>query len=147
MRKLLLLSCIVLCLGVSAPPEGEVTEITLERTPCFGSCPVFAMTLHPGGTADYFGKMHVAKLGHYRGNFHPDDFARLSQLLEARGFFGLRPRYARAVTDMATVITRVKRGDTTTKVEDYGRAGPLDLWAIEMAITGVAADIDWKKVE
>jgi hypothetical protein len=57
------------------------------------------------------------------------------------------PAYVIAVTDLPSVITTVKRGGKTKRVRDYGRAGPLEHWTFQMAIAGVARDIDWKKVE
>ena len=146
MRKLLLLLSAVTCMGV-APAENEITEISLERTPCFGTCPVDTITLHPDGTADYFGKMNVARIGHYKGRFNQDDFARLSKLLIDRKFFDFQPFYWPGITDQPGLITTVKRGDKTKQVHDNGRAGPIELWALEMAIAGVAKDINWKKVE
>ena len=147
MRKLLLLLCAVSCMGVAPPDQNEISEITLERTPCFGTCPVDTITLHPDGTADYFGKMNVARIGHFKGRFNKDDFARLSKLLTDRKFFDFHASYWPGVTDQPGVATTVKRGDKIKRVDDNGRSGPIELWALEMAIAGVAKDINWKKVE
>ena len=91
------------------PDRNEITEISLERTPCFGTCPVDTITLHPDGTADYFGKMNVARIGHYKGRFNQDDFARLSKLLTDRKFFDFQAGYWPGITDQPGVATTVKR--------------------------------------
>ena len=47
MRKLLLLIPLVLCMGCKGTPPNKdaITEISLARTPCFGTCPVDTLTL------------------------------------------------------------------------------------------------------
>jgi hypothetical protein len=49
-----------------APPVAdgaEITEISLERTPCYGSCPVDQVILRSGGTARYMGTRFVPRTG------------------------------------------------------------------------------------
>ena len=148
MRKLLLLIPLVLCMGCKGTPPNKdaITEISLARTPCFGTCPVDTLTLRGwnGGIC--------------RGNARPANrslqrivllrtLPRLSRLLIARGFFDMKADYSEPVTDLPSVIITVKRGGQKKTVKDYGEFGPLDLWAMEKAIEGVARDIEWKKVE
>ena len=59
----------------------------------------------------------------------------------------MKADYSEPVTDLPSVIITVKRGGQKKTVKDYGEFGPLDLWAMEKAIEGVARDIEWKKVE
>ncbi|WP_422927931.1 DUF6438 domain-containing protein [Singulisphaera sp. PoT] len=132
---------------VGFAPNEEITEITLQRTPCFGACPTDRVVLHPDGNADYYGQRHVQRVGHYKGIFGEANFDRLSKLIVAQRFFDLKPRYHRGVTDLPSVIVTVKRGDKVTEVNDNGHAGPLELWGIEMAITGVLAEVAWEKAE
>ena len=58
----------MLCIGlllalITAQPQ--ITEIRLERTPCFGSCPVDEVILRPDGSATYIGKRFVKRIGRY----------------------------------------------------------------------------------
>jgi hypothetical protein len=131
-----------------APPVAdgaEITEISLERTPCYGSCPVDQVILRSDGTAAYIGTRFVQKAGRYSGTFHRGDFFRLAKLLESQGFFDLQERYAIEATDLPSIITSATRGGAAKKVVNYGDAGPVILWGVERAIRGVAADIEWKK--
>jgi len=146
MRRVLLLTPIVSCLK-AAPPEDRITEISLERTPCLGKCPIDVLVLRSDGTADYFGKEHVARIGHFRGRFNPEDFARLSKVVASHGDFFRKAFYGPRGADIPGVETTVKRGEETTKVSHNFSAGPVELWAMEMAIRGVAADIMCEQVE
>lgn len=128
-----------------AEDEPVITEISLERSPCFGSCPVDLTILHGDGQADYYGYENVARKGHYRGRISKDDFRRLAELLRSRGFFDLDGRYNGSVTCAQTVITRAVRGGSTKAVENYAEAGPVELWGIERTIRGLASEVEWKK--
>jgi len=134
-------------LSRAANPRHGITEITLGRTPCFGTCPVDTVTLRADGTAAYTGKRFVERMGEYRGSLAREEFDRLASLLAVQGFFSLKDRYAVAATDLPSRVTGAVRSGKRKNVTDYGGAGPDNLWTIERAIQGVAAEIRWTKVE
>ena len=80
----------------------------------------------------------------HRGSVSIFDYGRLCYLLDHSRFASMRPRYAlRGVSDAGSTVVRAWRvGDREPiAVEDYGAAGPIDLWAIQAAIRGVARGI------
>ncbi len=123
----------------------EITEITLERTPCFGTCPVYKVMLRRDGTACYEGVAYVAREGRYRGTIEAPLFDRLARMTVEKGYFDLRPRYAVPVTDHPSVITSVLRAGTRKTVDHYANAGPAALKAIERAIDAATRQIRWEK--
>lgn len=129
----------------TAPPAERITEISLERTPCFGSCPVDKVVLRADGTAAYTGTRFVERLGEFRGTLSTRDFQRLAGLLTSQRFFNLRNRYASRATDLPSRITSAVRSGTRKAVTNYGDAGPINLWTVEVAVLGVAAEIRWEK--
>lgn len=131
--------------GAPAPPVQRITEISLERTPCFGSCPVDKVVLRADGTATYTGTRFVERLGEFQGTFSPRDFQRLAGLLTSQRFFNLRNRYAAPATDLPSRITTAVRNGARKTVTNYGDAGPVSLWTVEVAILGVASEIRWEK--
>lgn len=48
-----------------ADPETPDTVIMLQKTSCYGKCPVFIATILSNGTMNYTGKRNVEKVGHY----------------------------------------------------------------------------------
>ena len=75
---------LALLLAVSATTAApEITEIRLERTPCFGGCPVDEVILRPDGTATYVGKRFVDRIGRYRGTFKRERFDRCMSIEHA----------------------------------------------------------------
>lgn len=79
------------------------------------------------------------------GQLFGPGFARLAHTVDKNGFYLLRPKYDRNITDGSFVSTCVIRDRTTYEVVDYAGAGPFALWTIETAIEGVASTMDWDK--
>ena len=130
-------------------PEDHPTyyqSISLERTACFGTCPVYTVTLHQDGRAEYQARAHLPELGNFEGKFSSDEFRRLSYFIENCGFERLSGKYSASHTDDSTCIVRATSDSDTKVVSNYGDAGPVDLWAVEELIDGVRARIAWSRV-
>lgn len=121
-------------------------SITLERTACFGSCPVYKVTLFRNGEARLEAEAHMPLNGVYRGKIDIRTFARICFVLERFGFASFKADYQAPWTDSATCIVtvRTKRGEKS--VSDYGEVGPIELWAIQSAIDRVRESIHWTPV-
>jgi hypothetical protein len=54
-------------LACAPPPpvaDGPApTAVTLERTPCFGTCPVYQVAISRSGMVRFVGKQHVTRQG------------------------------------------------------------------------------------
>ena len=144
MSHVFLLIVQALAMVVLPPGSADLSEIRLERTACFGSCPIDTVVLRPDGTASYEGKRFVDRIGEYEGTFAQDDFRKLAAEFEAIGFFQLNDRYRRPITDQPSRITSATRGASVKKVDNYGNAGPRNLKDLEDRILKVAQTITWK---
>lgn len=93
----------------------------LQRTPCFGTCPDYVVTIRRNGEAAYEGGAHALRQGRYQGRFTADQRKALLARAEALGFFGLADRYDADVTDLpSTIITLDADG---RRKEVLGRVG------------------------
>jgi hypothetical protein len=128
-------------------PDADVgiTEITLERTRCYGKCPAYKVTLRADGTVTYVGEAHVERIGTHEGVVGRNTFRRLAALLEAAKYFDLKDNYETRVTDQASAITSAVRDGRRKTITNYADAGPVELWGIESAIDGVVGRTVWKK--
>lgn len=79
-----------------------------------------------------------------RGRLFPREFARLGVLLERDGFFRLKPEYSRLIIDAGGEVLRVTRAGVVHQVRNFATDGPLELWSIERAVEGVAANAEWE---
>lgn len=143
-----LLAASILVAG--ARPEPEITKITLERTPCFGACPVYKLTIHRSRKVEFEGRAHVWEVGRQTGRISPENFRRLVSKIEEINFFSLKDRYdgknadgsGVTVTDLPTRKTSVTRGNVTKTVENYFR-GPKGLKELEDLIDEVTNSTEW----
>jgi hypothetical protein len=137
--------------GPGAAPGPEPT-VTLERTPCFGTCPVYRVAISRSGAVTFSGKHHVAQPGQARATIPPERVDSLLAELEAAGYFGFADEYVMDspacgmyATDSPTVITSATRqGETKTIRHDRGcSAAPPELSRLEQRIDEVAGTGRW----
>ncbi|HEX2218715.1 MAG TPA: DUF6438 domain-containing protein [Gemmatimonadales bacterium] len=138
-----------------APAAGaasDVPAVTLERRPCFGTCPVYTVAISQEGTIRFTGKHHVSHKGEATAAIPAARVDSLVAELEAGGYFELADDYVmgapacgRYATDSPTVITSVTRdGRTKTIRHDYGCfEAPRALAQLERRIDEVAGTSRW----
>ena len=142
MKRLSMVSILILISALacsaqtqSAQDKDQITEVTLERTSCFGTCPDYKVTLRRDGAVIYEGRRFVQMMGTYKGEAY--GFDRLAQLILAQKYFDMKDDYSRPITDMPSAITSVARDGKRKTIVDYAETGPTELWSIEMAIDGI----------
>jgi hypothetical protein len=132
-----------------APATGSVS---LERGPCFGTCPVYKVTVDRSGAVRFEGRRFVADTGVFTGTAPLASVDSLFAELQAAGYFGFADSYRmgqpgceRYATDLPTVITEVRLDDRTKRVEhDRGCAdAPAALSVLESRIDEVAGVARW----
>jgi uncharacterized protein DUF6438 len=100
--------------------------ITLERTACFGACPVYTISVSPSGEVTYEGKAHVRRMGAGTARVPRERVDSLLSELEQAGYFSFADRYlpsepacGRAATDAPTVTTSVTLAGRTKQIAHY----------------------------
>lgn len=166
MRRNLLLSLIAVvaaCAPRSSPAPADTSRVqativgvpqalVLERSPCFGSCPVYTVAVSPDGNVTYQGRAHVRRLGAAEARIPREQVNGLLNELDRAGFFSFADRYVqgepvcgRYVTDSPSATTVVTyRGRTKSIVHDYGCGGaPGALLVLERRIDEVLGTGKW----
>ena len=140
---------LILCLFLFSQSYSQI--ITLERTECFGSCPVYKISLFKNGKVIFEGKKFVAKKGKHE---YFVDTAIVNKLindfLDAK-YFSFKSEYyekvtrtykdkngdtlsdIEMVTDLPTTVTTFRYNDKFHKVRDYYGA-PISLSKLENKI-------------
>lgn len=121
-------------------------SISLTRGMCFGTCPVYSVTLRADGTATWNGEAFVDRLGEFRGEFWEGEFDRLARFIQRSGFFDWHDEYAEAVTDNPTYTIEVERDGRSKRVLQYATDEPSDFWVIGRLIDSIAAEATWTLV-
>jgi hypothetical protein len=145
--------------GVPAQAENAATAgasgdpvISLERTPCFGGCPVYRIWVSADGKIGYEGRSHVRRVGTATGEVPVERVRVLLSELERAGYFSFANRYTSAEatcgrysTDSPSAITSVRfEGRSKRIVHDYGCGNaPGALVVLEQRIDEVLNSARW----
>lgn len=123
--------------------DHGITEIGIERTPCFGKCEVYSAVIRSDGTFRFFGEANVRHMGRHTGRVSEEGFHELARFINDSGYARLEHDYSLPVTDMPTVFTMVARGDRRKVIRNYANAGPTKLRAIEQLIDKLLLEAHW----
>ncbi len=94
--------------GVPEKPALESPVLaSLERTACFGFCPVYTVTVHADGSVDYHGERFVVTQGDASGQLTAEQMTALRRAFADAGWDGFETDYThRDVTDNPSAIIR-----------------------------------------
>jgi hypothetical protein len=141
MNKLKIVTLLaILLLGiatVNAQDTDSNVAITLERTPCFGGCPVYTVTIYEDGAVVYNGIRFVDVTGEQTYQIEPETVATMLEAIENTGYFEWEEEYnEQTISDLPTVITSVTRGGETHRIVRYtgDSSAPLALPFLEQWI-------------
>jgi hypothetical protein len=117
----------------AAAQDGEVA-VTLHRGACFGSCPVYSVTIYTDGTVVFVGERFVEAEGTHTTTIEPEVVQQLVEGFEAAGYFEWEDEYTEmTVSDLPTIITSVTRDGETKQITRYtgDSNAPLELPYLE----------------
>ena len=117
--------------------------ISLERTPCYGTCPIYKMKIFSDGSAFYHGERFVEKIGNYEFSVRKETVNYILKKADEIGFFELEDKYTANITDLPKTITFIKNGKNKKRVVDYYGA-PKTLKEFESLVDGC---IDYRKMK
>ena len=132
-RIIVISAAVALAFATEQASASPISSIKLERSACFGTCPVYSVTIFSDGRVQYEGKEFVKEKGPRTGAISAREFGELAAKVEQIGFFTLQAAYRAPVTDLPTTIVTVTRGPESKRVEDYFGA-PQGLHDLEALI-------------
>ena len=139
--------------GGQAVPDDFI--IKLERTSCFGECPVYAVSIDAKGNVTYEGTKFVRVEGRQTDRVPVARVAALLETADRIRFFELNDRYRTIrnpdgtetmVTDLPTTVVTVTREGRSKRVEDYIGA-PQSLKELEQQIDDAARTMRWIRLD
>ena len=136
--------------------KGNDDAITLERTACFGTCPMYKVMITSDGTVSFNGQRFTRTIGTAKGKITPNEFRALVTEFEKIDYFSLPDAYVpgtpvcpQRITDMPSANTSIRLKGKMKSVAHYhgcGDAGALaKLTALEKRIDEVAGTQKWIK--
>lgn len=135
--------------------EGNDTEVSvqsepkmlasIERTACYGQCPMYKATFMDNGEVIYVGKRFVDKLGTFQGLISSENVLLIKKNIVEYDYFGLDSLYPTPVTDFPSCITEASLNGNLKKVIDR-RNPPQNLKDFEKFLDSLLNDLELEKV-
>ena len=91
----------------------------MEKTPCYGYCPVYKLRIDQNGHGVFNGIENTDPIGRYSFRLNSQEMAMIIALFENSGFFELEDRYYKNVTDLPTTYIEYRSGERSKKITDY----------------------------
>jgi hypothetical protein len=123
--------------------QNDTAQVTLQRTPCYGTCPVYTVTVDRRGRFTWRGSAFVPVLGEHHGTFAPARFRALAALIDDLGFFDWDDEYSCPITDVPSTILTVERADVVKMVRQSGTTDPEGVEDIATFVDGIVAGVLW----
>ena len=121
-------------------------SVSLSRSACYGTCPIYSVTIAADGTVGYHGEKFVAVTGFQARTITPEKVREVYDAIEKANVFALEDEYVGPVTDFPTYELSVTYKGRTKRIEDYaGKMAdmPKSVTEIEEMIDDVAGTRDW----
>jgi hypothetical protein len=118
---------------------SKIRKIILERTPCYGPCPVYKVTVSGTGQVEYFGEAHVDKAGTHRWRLSRRRLQRLAEALERANYLHVEGDHTGGgVTDAPGCSISVEYADGSSRSTVRFQGDP----AAPDALTDLGDEID-----
>ncbi len=129
----------------AVPPD---TVITLERTACRGTCPVYTLAVSADGKVVFNGKDYVKSKGTQEANIGSEKVSQIISEFNKINYYSLNDTYTQfTITDQSNVITSITtRGKSKTIKHYLGDLGaPRELTALEDKVDEIVGSSQWIK--
>lgn len=121
------------------------SSITFERTACYGTCPIYVMTIDGTGLVKYEGKRFTEKLGHFEKQLDRETCVELFKMMRALDWDAMDNEYPAYVSDLPSTIFSFKHGKTNKTVLVTGDH-PEVLDALENRLHALAVSEGWENL-
>ncbi|MBD2019873.1 hypothetical protein H6F43_06680 [Leptolyngbya sp. FACHB-36] len=143
-----------LAAAAPASPQSELNQpqrsstqvaLTLERTACFGFCPMYKVTVYGNGKVVYEGRRFVKVTGTRTTTISRAAVRKLVAEFQKINYFKLQDQYTGGHTDAPSAITSLTMGRKQKTVNHYlpSPDAPTQLTELENKIDAVVNSKQW----
>lgn len=143
---LLIVSFFVTRQRFPTPEDAKIRDavITLQRTACFGTCPIYKLTVYGTGEVQYEGEDYVKVKGKQSASISAEKVKELVNEFYKINYFSLKDKYEGNITDLPTTFTSITIDGKSKQVENYYGA-PDSLNKLEDLIDEITNSAQWVK--
>ena len=118
MNKLfLILFSILLSCGLTKKTNTSEIEliISLQRTACFGTCPIYKIEIFSDGSGVYSGTRFVENIGNTKFSLSEKQLNLILTQADTIGFRNMKKEYSEPISDLPTTFIQIK----DKRIRDY----------------------------
>ncbi len=136
----------------SLPTKIPFKSITLERTECYGHCPVYTVTVLANGKVSYDGRKYVKVTGKVQSTLNKAKIQLLEEAIAEANFFNFKDKYrtiedgcGMVATDGASTETIIVIEGKKKSVDNYTGCEkvPIELTQLENKIDKIVNTVQW----
>ena len=106
---LILLGILLSCGWTKKVNTSEIELIiSLQRTACFGTCPIYKIEIFSDGSGIYTGTRFVENIGVSKFQLVKSDINKILEFANKIGFSKLKDEYSEPITDLPTTYITIK---------------------------------------
>jgi inner membrane protein involved in colicin E2 resistance len=125
-------------------PDSLFAQI--QRTACFGRCPIYTLSVYESGYVEYLGKKWVEKEGRFAAEVDQKVLDKLMKEAKAINYFDLNHQFdSKNVTDLPSTITTLKGKEGFHIVVNRYQA-PEELSEFAHQFDQLFKDVKWEKI-
>ncbi len=135
---MLLASCMV-----THKPGIQDTVITMEKTACYGACPVYTLSIYNSGILVLTGKENIPYKGMFCSKLKRAEWTRIKQAFISSQFFSFKDQYTSQLKDLPSTFVTFRWDGKSKTIEDYDGA-PDELKNLEDLVVKLIDTQKWK---
>ena len=127
------------------PAQWDLKDVKLGlwKGGCFGTCPIYRLTITGDGSVMFEGRKYVKELGARRLQISPEAVRGLVEEFRSVAFFSARDSYPQNIDDAEQMLTLTVGGQTKTVTGGSYMGLPEPLLALEKKMNEVAGTQLW----
>ncbi|MBO6515689.1 MAG: hypothetical protein JJ975_03970 [Bacteroidia bacterium] len=123
----------------NAPRDAS---IVYQRTACFGTCPIYSLTITGQGEATFEGKRFTEKIGAFTKQLSKDETKSLFRTLNAQDWASLDSIYPSQISDLPSTVFAFRYKKTNKEVVVTGEH-PASLDVVSKLLSEIAESDGW----
>lgn len=128
--------------------NGDSLFAGIERSPCFGRCPTYLISIYKSGYVVYEGKQWVDNIGFFYTFITSKQVAEISALAESIGFGDLKDAYHDpGIMDAPTTFTFYRVKDKIKRIDNTFGDPPHGLIDFENHLDSLFINTRWIKLK
>lgn len=134
---------------VVAPARSLSNLVSIKKTPCYGSCPVFELKFFSNNYVFWRGYDNVERMGYFEAPIESKTFKEIQEKAKKIGIPNMQNKYPQVgeyLDDYPVTIIRVGDGNYEKRIIDVYDA-PLALKEFESYLLSIAEKLMWTPID